>query len=137
MLQVVPVTSSSRERLDGRVVARGPCCFDLVRVTSGLTVRLHESSGSGAAKHVATYVSPVLELLGDRELIAVLGELPSAPPCAIEGPSLQQLHNRSSQASVRSIRILQQLANSDVVAAWTETVGGNPRPSGNRSSGQR
>ena len=40
---------------------------------------------SGAAEHAAAYVSAILELLGDRDPIAVLREMPSALPRAIDG----------------------------------------------------
>ncbi len=73
---------------------------------------------TGAAKHAAAYVSAILELLGDREPVAVLREMPSALPRAIEGLSLQQLRQPERPGKWSIGQILQHLADSDIVWAW-------------------
>ncbi|MGE4054702.1 MAG: DinB family protein [Vicinamibacterales bacterium] len=73
---------------------------------------------TGAAKHAAAYVSAILELLGDREPIAVLREMPSALSRAIEGLSPQQLRQPEQRGKWSIGQILQHLADSDVVWAW-------------------
>lgn len=73
---------------------------------------------TGAAMHAAAYVSAILELLGDREPTAVLREMPSALPRAIEGLSPQQLRQPERPGKWSIGQILQHLADSDVVWAW-------------------
>ncbi len=73
---------------------------------------------TGAAKHAAAYVKAILELLGDREPVAVLREMPSALPRAIEGLSPQQLRQPEQSGKWSIGQILQHLADSDVVWAW-------------------
>jgi uncharacterized damage-inducible protein DinB len=73
---------------------------------------------TGAAEHAAAYVTAILELLGDREPMAVLREMPSALPRAIEGLSPQQLRRPERQGKWSIGQILQHLADSEVVWAW-------------------
>jgi uncharacterized damage-inducible protein DinB len=73
---------------------------------------------TGAAEHAAAYVSAILELLGDRDPIAVLREMPSALPRAIQGLSPQQLRQPERPGKWSIGQILQHLADSDVVWAW-------------------
>ena len=77
---------------------------------------------SGAAEHAAAYVIAVLELLGDRDPIAVLREMPSALPRAITGLSPQQLGQPEQQGKWSIGQILQHLADSEVVWAWRMRV---------------
>ena len=73
---------------------------------------------TGAAENAAAYVRAVLELLGNREPTAVLREMLSALPRAIEGLSPQQLRQPERQGKWSIGQILQHLADSEVVWAW-------------------
>jgi hypothetical protein len=73
---------------------------------------------TGAAEHAAAYISAVLELLGDREPLAVLSEMPLALPRAVEGLSPQQLRQAERAGKWSISQILQHLADSEVVWAW-------------------
>jgi len=73
---------------------------------------------TGAAEHAAAYISAILELLGDREPIAVLREMPSALPRAIDGLSPQQLRTPEQPGKWSIAQILQHLADSEIVSAW-------------------
>jgi uncharacterized damage-inducible protein DinB len=73
---------------------------------------------SGAAAHAAAYVEAILELLGDRDPIVVLREMPSALPRAIEGLSPRQLRQPEHQGKWSIGQVLQHLGDSEVVWAW-------------------
>jgi uncharacterized damage-inducible protein DinB len=73
---------------------------------------------TGAAEHARAYVSAVLELLGNRDPLAVLREMPSALTRAIEGLSAQQLRQPERAGKWSVVHILQHLADSEVVWAW-------------------
>jgi hypothetical protein len=73
---------------------------------------------TGAAEQAAGYVAAVLELLGERDPSAVLREMPSVLPRAVEGLSLQQLRQREAAGKWSIAQILQHLADSEVVWAW-------------------
>ena len=73
---------------------------------------------TGAADHAAAYVSAVLELVGNRQPLAVLRETASALAHAIAGLSPQQLHQPEQPGKWSIGQILQHLADSEVVSAW-------------------
>src|SRR5919109_5106785 len=73
---------------------------------------------TGAAEHARAYVSAVLELLGNRDPLAVLREMPSALTRAIEGLSAQQLRQPERAGKWSVVHILQHLADSEIVWAW-------------------
>ena len=73
---------------------------------------------SGAKEQAAAYTSAVLELLGDREPTAVLREMLSALPRAVEGLSPQQLREPERPGKWSIGQILQHLSDSEVVWAW-------------------
>ena len=85
-------------------------------------VSIFTNPATGAAEHAAAYVTAVLELLGDREPVAVLHEMPSALARAIEGLSPPQLRQPEQPGKWSIGQILQHLADSEVVWAWRMRV---------------
>jgi hypothetical protein len=73
---------------------------------------------TGAAANAAAYVTAILELVGDRDPIGVLHEMPTALPRAIEGMSERQLRQPERQGKWSICQILQHLADSEMVWAW-------------------
>src|SRR3954470_10755967 len=73
---------------------------------------------TGAADHAAAYTRAILDLLGDREPVAVLREMLSALPRAIAGLTPSQLRRPERDGKWSIGQILQHLADSEVVGAW-------------------
>jgi hypothetical protein len=70
---------------------------------------------TAAAEHAAAYVSALLDLLGDREPMEVLREMPAAVSRAIEGLSSPQLRQREHAGKWSINHVLQHLADSELV----------------------
>jgi hypothetical protein len=73
---------------------------------------------SAAAEHAAAYIQAILDLLGERDPMAVLSETPPALSRAIEGLSPQQLGQPERSGKWSIVQILQHLADSELVSSW-------------------
>lgn len=73
---------------------------------------------SAAAEHATAYVAAVLELVGDRDPLAVLRETVDVLPPAIAGLSPQQLRQPERPGKWSVAQVLQHLADSEIVTAW-------------------
>jgi len=76
------------------------------------------NSANGASENASAYVTAILELLGDRDPVAVLQETPAALLQAIHGLSPQQLRRPEREGKWSIGQILQHLADAEVVWAW-------------------
>jgi hypothetical protein len=73
---------------------------------------------SRAPEQADAYVAAVLDLVGDKDPIAVLGATPGALRGAIEGLTIQQLRTPERPGKWSMVAVLQHLADAEVVWAW-------------------
>jgi len=73
---------------------------------------------NAAAGQATAYVSAILELLGDREPLTVLREMPSSLSRAISGLSPKQLRTPERPGKWSIAQVLQHLADSEIVLGW-------------------
>src|SRR5262245_42042655 len=73
---------------------------------------------TAAAEQATAYVAATLELLGDREPLTVLRDMPSAVSRAISGLSPKQLHSPERPGKWSIAHVLQHLADSELVLGW-------------------
>ena len=73
---------------------------------------------TGAAHNAAAYSAAVLDLLGDRDPVAVLRTTPSALHGAITGLSAKLLRQPEGDGKWSIAQVLQHLADSEMVWAW-------------------
>jgi hypothetical protein len=73
---------------------------------------------NGAAEHATAYVRAILELVGDRDPIAILKETAPALSRAIAGLTASELRQPEAPGKWSITQILQHLADSEIVWAW-------------------
>jgi hypothetical protein len=73
---------------------------------------------SGAPEHAKAYVAAVLDLVGDREPLAILRATPDALRHAIDGLTLRELRQPERPDKWSIVQVLQHLADAEIVWAW-------------------
>ncbi len=73
---------------------------------------------NAAAEHAAAYVSALIDLVGDREPMAILQDTPSALRQAIAPVSPDRITQPERPGKWSIAQILQHLADSEVVLSW-------------------
>jgi hypothetical protein len=66
----------------------------------------------------AKYADAILDLLADRDALAVLKDTPTALGPAIDGLSREQIHKAEAPGKWSIAQVLQHLADSDLVWGW-------------------
>lgn len=79
---------------------------------------VYTNPANAAAEQATAYVSAILELLGDREPLTVLRDMPSSLSRAISGLSPKQLRTPERPGKWSIAQVLQHLADSEIVLGW-------------------
>jgi uncharacterized damage-inducible protein DinB len=71
-----------------------------------------------AAEHGAAYTKAILDLLGNRDPMAVLRETPAALSRATDGLAPEQVRQPEAPGKWSVLQVLMHLADSEIVHAW-------------------
>ena len=83
-----------------------------------LEMSVFTNNANRAPEQAAAYVAAVLDLLGDRDPIAVLRGTPDALGSAMDGLTRQQFYQPEAEGKWSIVQVLQHLADSEMVWAW-------------------
>ena len=73
---------------------------------------------TGAAGHAAAYTAAVLDLVGDRDPLAMLRATPASLERAVAGLTPQQMRQPERAGKWSIDQVLAHLADSEIVGAW-------------------